>query len=44
MLLCHVSVVCAFFKGTGKAYILDRKELAGSLLENVEDALIFLNR
>ena len=25
--LFHVSVVCALFKGTGKAYILDRKEL-----------------
>jgi len=34
--LFHVSVVCALFKGTTKAYILDRKELAGNLLENVE--------
>ncbi|MBU4318202.1 MAG: putative DNA binding domain-containing protein [Proteobacteria bacterium] len=42
--LFHVSVVCALFKGTGKAYILDRKELAGSLLENVEDALLFLKK
>jgi ATP-dependent DNA helicase RecG len=42
--LFHVSVVCALFKGTGKAYILDRKELIGNLLENVEDALIFLKK
>lgn len=42
--LFHTSVVCALFKGTGKAIILDRKELAGNLLENVEDALIFLKK
>ncbi|MFA6010603.1 MAG: ATP-binding protein [Desulfobacteraceae bacterium] len=42
--LFHVSVVCALFKGTTKAYILDRKELTGNLLENVEDALIFLKK
>ena len=32
------------FKGTGKAYILDRKELTGNLLENVEEALLFLKK
>jgi len=42
--LFHVSVVCALFKGTQKAYILDRKELSGNLLENVEDALLFLKK
>lgn len=42
--LFHVSVVCALFKGTGKAYILDRKELTGNLLENVEEALLFLKK
>ncbi len=42
--LFHVSVVCALFKGTNKAYILDRKELTGNLLENVEEALIFLKK
>ncbi len=42
--LFHVSVVCALFKGTAKAYILDRKELTGSLLENVEEALVFLKK
>ena len=42
--LFHISVVCALFKGTGKAYILDRKELTGNLLENVEDAILFLKK
>lgn len=42
--LFHVSVVCALFKGTNKAYILDRKEMNGSLLENVEEALLFLKK
>jgi predicted HTH transcriptional regulator len=42
--LFHVSVVCALFKGTGKVYILDRKELTGNLLEIVEDALLFLQK
>jgi len=40
--LFHASVVCALFKGINKAYILDRKELSGNLLENIEDALLFL--
>ena len=39
-----VNVVCALFKGTTKAYILDRKELCGNILENVEDALLFLKK
>lgn len=39
-----VNVVCALFKGTTKAYILDRKELIGNILENVEDALLFLKK
>ena len=42
--LFHVSVVCALFKGIGKAYILDRKELTGNILENVEEALIFIKK
>ena len=42
--LFHVNVICALFKGVTKAYILDRKELAGSLLENIEDALLFLKK
>jgi ATP-dependent DNA helicase RecG len=39
-----VNVVCALFKGTAKAYILDRKELSGNILENVEEALLFLKK
>ncbi|MBF0405867.1 MAG: putative DNA binding domain-containing protein [Candidatus Riflebacteria bacterium] len=42
--LFHVSVICALYKGIGKAVILDRKELAGSIIENVEDALLFLKK
>lgn len=37
-------MACALFKGTTKAYILNRKDLTGSLLENVEEALIFLKK
>lgn len=39
-----VNVVCALFKGSTKAYILDRKELTGNILENVEEALLFLKK
>lgn len=39
-----VNVVCALFKGNTKAYILDRKELTGNILENVEEALLFLKK
>ena len=42
--LFHTSVVCALFKGLNKSYILDRKELSGNLLENIEDALLFLRK
>ena len=42
--LFHVSVICALFKGTGKAYILDRKELSGSIIENIEEALLYLRK
>lgn len=42
--LFHINVVCALFKGISKAYILDRKDLTGSILENIEDALIFLKK
>ena len=42
--LFHVSVICVLFKGTEKVYILDRKELSGSILENVEEALLYLRK
>ena len=42
--LFHVSVVCALFKGTGKATILDRKEFSGSIIENIEEALLYLRK
>ena len=42
--LFHVSVICALFKGTGKAYILDRKEFSGNIIENIEGALLYLQQ
>ena len=39
-----INVVCVLFKGITKAYILDRKELNGNLLENAEEALLFLKK
>ncbi|MEJ1296571.1 MAG: helix-turn-helix domain-containing protein [Candidatus Sedimenticola sp. (ex Thyasira tokunagai)] len=42
--LFHVSVVCVLFKGTNKVYILDRKEFTGSIIENIEEALLYLHK
>ena len=39
-----MSVICALFKGTGKAYILDRKEFNGSIIENIEESLLYLRQ
>jgi ATP-dependent DNA helicase RecG len=40
----HAGVVCALYKGTDKAYILDAKELNGDLVSNVDDAMVFLKK
>ena len=40
----HAGIVCALYKGTDKAYILDAKELNGDIISNVEDAIIFLKK
>ena len=40
----HAGVVCALYKGTDKAYILDAKELNSDLVSNVDDAMIFLKK
>ncbi|MCL1981883.1 MAG: hypothetical protein FWG53_02165, partial [Clostridiales bacterium] len=40
----HAGIVCALYKGTGKAYVLDAKELNGDLVSNVDDAIIFLKK
>ena len=44
VLFRHAGIVCALYKGTNKAYILDAKELNGDLVSNVNDALIFLKK
>jgi ATP-dependent DNA helicase RecG len=40
----HAGVVCALYKGTDKAYILDAKELGGDLVGNIDDAMVFLKK
>ena len=42
--LFHTSVVCALFQGTERSTILDRKELCGSIIENVDAALQYLKQ
>jgi ATP-dependent DNA helicase RecG len=40
----HAGIVCGLFKGTNKAYVLDAKELNGDIVNNVNDAIIFLKK
>lgn len=40
----HAGIVCALYKGTDKAYILDAKELSGDIVSNVDDAMVFLKK
>lgn len=42
--LSHATVVCAIFKGSDRVFILDRKEFSGSLIENVDSALLYLRQ
>lgn len=42
--LFHCSVVCALYKGIDKVTVLDRKELTGSIIQNIDDAIIFLKK
>ena len=42
--LRHAIVDCVLFSGTDKVDILDRKEMTGNLMDNVEQAMIFLKR
>jgi ATP-dependent DNA helicase RecG len=44
VLFRHAGIVCALYKGTDKATILDAKELNGDICSNVEDAIIFLKK
>ncbi len=40
----HAGVVCALYKGTDKATILDAKELNGDIVSNIDDAMVFLKK
>lgn len=40
----HAGIVCALYKGTDKAYILDAKELNNDIVSNVDDAIMFLKK
>ena len=40
----HVGIVCALYKGTEKADILDAKELNGDIVSNIDDAMVFLKK
>lgn len=40
----HAEVTCVLFQSSDKADILDRKDMQGTLPENVEQAMIFLKR
>lgn len=40
----HSDVTCVLFQTDNKAYILDRKDLQGSIFDNVEQAMVFLKR
>jgi ATP-dependent DNA helicase RecG len=44
VLFRHAGIVCALFKGTDKAHILDAKELNGDIVSNVDDTMIFLKK
>ena len=44
ILFRHAGIVCALYKGTDKAYILDAKELNGDIVSNVDDAMVFLKK
>ncbi|MDR2523387.1 MAG: helix-turn-helix domain-containing protein [Synergistaceae bacterium] len=44
VLFRHAGIVCALYKGTDKATILDAKELNGDICSNVEDAMVFLKK
>ncbi|GHV52044.1 transcriptional regulator [Synergistales bacterium] len=40
----HAGIVCALYKGTDKAYILDAKELNEDIVSNVDNAMMFLKK
>jgi len=44
VLFRHAGIVCALYKGTDKAYILDAKELNSDIVTNVDDTMVFLKK
>ncbi len=43
-LLNHAIVVCVLYKGDKKVHILDKKDFKGNLAENIDNALLFVQR
>jgi ATP-dependent DNA helicase RecG len=42
--ISHASVVCALYKGNDKVIILDKKDLNGSILQMIEEGILFLKK
>ena len=43
-LLLQAKVVCVLYKGTEKLNILDKKDFYGNIIQNIEDAVMFVKR
>jgi len=43
-LLLQAKVVCVLYKGTEKLNILDKKDFNGNMIQNIEDAIMFVKR
>jgi len=43
-LLLQAKVVCVLYKGTEKLHILDKKDFYGNIIQNIENAIMFVKR
>jgi len=43
-LLLQAKVVCVLYKGMEKLHILDKKDFYGNIIQNIEDAVMFVKR
>lgn len=43
-LLNHAIVVCALYQGTDKVHILDKKDFKSGLVDNIDNAMLFIQR
>jgi ATP-dependent DNA helicase RecG len=43
-LINHAVVVCVLFKGTQKIHILDKKDFKGNIVDNINNAILFVQR